>query len=171
MDKRQDGAPIEKEEASQATRPGRRSRRRCAVPGCAGYARSGSAYCAAHRTAAGRRQGGQAASADEPRLTSHDSFHQRRDASDYRRLFGERMDALMAAAAEEEGIEDEIGVLRILLARLMVEEADPLKLAEAVARIAGVSVQAARVRHAISGKRTESFTDAVARVLEELHPD
>ena len=42
---------------------------------------------------------------------------------------------------------------------------------EAVARIAGVSVQAARVRRAISGKRTESFTDAVARVLEELHPD
>ena len=167
MDRRHDDEITDGENDTPAHRPARR-RRRCAVPGCGKFARSGSPFCAAHRTEATRRQDGATPTTHDSRRATHDSFKRRLESGEYRRLFGEKIAALMAQAAAEEGVDDEIAILRIVLARLMAEETDALKLAQAVARIAGVSVQAARVRRAISGQRAEEFTDAVARILEEL---
>ncbi len=74
----------------------------------------------------------------------------------------------MAQAAEEAGVADELGALRIVLARLMEEEDDLVVLAGLVARVASVSIQAARLQRAISGQLAESLTDAVTSILVDL---
>ena len=74
----------------------------------------------------------------------------------------------MAQAAEEAGVADELGALRIVLARLMEEEDDLVVLAGLVARVASVSIQAARLQRAISGQLAESLTDAVTTILADL---
>ena len=83
-------------------------------------------------------------------------------------MFGKRLGELMEQAAAEEGVDDEIAVLRIVMARLMAEEEDPMKLAQAVARVAAVSIQAARLRRTISGQRAASLLEAFTQTLLEL---
>jgi hypothetical protein len=54
---------------------------------------------------------------------------------DYRELFDPATSQVMAQAAAVRGLEDEIGALRVALARLLAEERDPNKLALSLARI------------------------------------
>ena len=75
---------------------------------------------------------------------------------------------MIQQAAAEEGLADEIGILRIVLARLLLEETDPAQLAESVARVTGVAVQAARAQRAISGEQAAGITEAVTQLLIEL---
>jgi hypothetical protein len=96
------------------------------------------------------------------------AFRARLEAGDYRELFGGRLGEVMAQAAEEAGVADELGALRIVLARLMEEEDDLVVLAGLVARVASVSIQAARLQRAISGQLAESLTDAVTTILADL---
>jgi len=107
-------------------------------------------------SAAGRRRAAKAA------------FRERLEAGDYRELFGGRLGEVMAQAAEKAGVADELGALRIVLARLMEEEDDLVVLAGLVARVASVSIQAARLQRAISGQLAESLTDAVTTILADL---
>ena len=53
------------------------------------------------------------------------------------------MGEVMAEAAGEAGVGDELGALRVVMARLLTEEEDLVVLAPLVARIASVSIQAA----------------------------
>mgnify|MGYP001445024594 FL=1 len=75
---------------------------------------------------------------------------------------------MIAQAAAEASVNHELGALRYVLARLLAEEEDPIALAKAVARVASVSVQAARAQRAISGAVADSLTDAVTQILIEL---
>ena len=102
------------------------------------------------------------------RLGKAAAFRERLEAGDYRELFGGRLGEVMAQAAEEAGVADELGALRIVLARLMEEEDDLVVLAGLVARVASVSIQAARLQRAISGQLAESLTDAVTTILADL---
>jgi hypothetical protein len=83
-------------------------------------------------------------------------------------LLGERLGEVMAQAAAEAGVADELGALRIVMARLLTEEDDLVVLARLIARIASVSIQAARVQRAISGQLAESLTEALTTILADL---
>jgi hypothetical protein len=96
------------------------------------------------------------------------AFRARLEAGDYRELFGGRLGELMARAAEEAGVTQELGALRIVMARLMEEEDDLVVLAGLVARVASVSIQAARIQRAITGQLAESLTDAVTTILADI---
>jgi hypothetical protein len=95
-------------------------------------------------------------------------FRARIEEGDYRRLLGAALHTVIQQAAAAPGLDDEIGMLRVVLARLLVEEDDPAKLASGASRIAHVAVQAARARHALRGDQAENLTDAIAAILTEL---
>lgn len=97
-----------------------------------------------------------------------EEFQERLDAGDWRQLPSPALRAVIDQAGAEPGLDDEIGVLRVVLARLLAEERDPTKLAAGAARIASVAVQAARARHALQGQQAENLTDAIAQILTEL---
>lgn len=161
-----------------------RKRVRCQAPGCSTVTRSRRGYCPAHawlgREAApgGRADDPRSARAEqaseieleavERRQAAAATFRQRLEAGDYRGLFGERLGDLMAQAAADGGVTDELAVLRIVMARLLVEEEDPVTLAKAVSRVAAVSIQAARAQRAITGQLAEGLTDALTTILAEL---
>jgi len=96
------------------------------------------------------------------------AFRRRLMAGAYRELYGSALAAVLAEAAAERGLADEIGALRVTLARLLVEETDASRLATAVARVAGVAVQAAREQRAITGEGGDGWDAVVAQVLAEL---
>ena len=76
--------------------------------------------------------------------------------------------AALARAAADPGLDEEVGALRLTLARLLrEEEADPLKVATAVARLAAVGVQAARTRRALAEDGPDELLAAVESWLEE----
>lgn len=134
----------------------------CTVPGCPRYAAPGAAVCPAHkRTPPPAAQ--DAAAADPLAL-----FEAAVAGGSYAGLFGEKLRAVLADAAAQGSVDNEIGVLRYTLARVIAEERDPGRLAAAVARISAVIVQAMRAKRQISGELAEGITDAVAVILEEL---
>jgi hypothetical protein len=104
----------------------------------------------------------------ERRAEAAKVFRERLDKGDYRGLFGERLTGLMTQAAAEGGVDDEIAVLRIVMARLVAEEDDPVTLAKAISRVAAVSIQAAKARRAINGQLAEGLTDAITTILADL---
>jgi hypothetical protein len=75
---------------------------------------------------------------------------------------------VMAEAAGEAGVGDELGALRVVMARLLTEEDDLVVLAPLVARIASVSIQAARAQRTISGQLAESLTEALTSILTTI---
>jgi hypothetical protein len=82
---------------------------------------------------------------DDPRAVLA-RFRQRLRAGNYDALLGHGLRRTLQGAAADAGLEAEIGALRLTLIRLLNEEHDPSRLAASVARIAGVAVQAARLR-------------------------
>jgi hypothetical protein len=100
--------------------------------------------------------------------TPDSSFRARLESSDYRELLGERLGEVMAEAAAEAGVADELGALRIVMARLLTEEEDLVVQARLIARIASVSIQAARVQRAINGQLAETLTEALTAILTNL---
>ncbi len=90
------------------------------------------------------------------------------EAASYRNLLGEALGTVLSEAASERSLVDEIGALRVTLARLLVEEDDIGRLATNVARVAAVAVQAARAQAAITTERPEDVAASVVRTLEEL---
>ncbi|MFN8677519.1 MAG: hypothetical protein U0Z70_14180 [Thermomicrobiales bacterium] len=161
-----------------------RKRVRCKAPGCTTVTQSRRGYCPAHtwlsREAAAAllpddpctARAGQASEVEleavERRQAAAAAFRQRLEAGDYRGLFGERLGELMAQAAADGGVTDELAVLRIVMARLLAEEEDPVTLAKAVSRVAAVSIQAARAQRAINGQLAEGLTDALTTILADL---
>ena len=95
-------------------------------------------------------------------------FRRRLEAGDYRGLYDRRLSEVIAQAAAERSLADEIGALRYVLARLLAEEEDPAKLAASVARVAGVAVQAARAQRAVTGDLADGLTAALTQILIEL---
>lgn len=95
-------------------------------------------------------------------------FRERLEAGNYRALFDDYLARVIAQAAAERGVLEEIGALRLVLARLLVEEDDLTKLAANVARVASVAVQAARAQRAIDGEVAQSLTAALTQILIEM---
>lgn len=130
-------------------------RERCEVAGCRRYSRVGERRCTAHR--------------DDLRAPVREpsAFSKALDAGYYRGLIADLETDIQEAAAAT-GVETEIGILRLVMARLLAEETDPGKLSSGVAKLAGVIISAQRAQRALSGASADSLTDAVATILEEL---
>ncbi len=131
-------------------------RGRCEEAACGRFVRTGDRRCARHRELDDE------AGAPAPR------FWQRLDAASYQALLGEALRAVLTQAAADRSLGDEIGALRVTLARLLVEEDDVAKLATNVARVARVAVQAAQVRATIGTELADDLAADLARTLEEL---
>lgn len=127
--------------------------------------RQGAIWCRDH---AGEDEAGVEYGLEVDRDTKGEEFRRRLDEGDYRRLFDEKLKAVIAQAAVERGLADEIGALRVVLARLLLEETDLSKLVAGVSRLASVTVQAARAQRAIAGEMADGLTEAIAQILAEL---
>lgn len=102
-------------------------------------------------------------------------FQARVLAGDYEALLGSGLRGTLRGAAADSGLEAEIGALRLALARLLQEERDPSRLATGVARVAGVAVQAVRLRQHADGQGDalqELMSEALAAAeAEEATPE
>lgn len=99
------------------------------------------------------------------------AFRRRLAEGDYRALYGPGIGETVARAAADPGLDDEIGALRVTLARLLLEEADAARLATAVARLAQVAVQAARVRRSLATEEPDLIAAMLRRLDEEDEED
>jgi hypothetical protein len=75
------------------------------------------------------------------------------------------IEGALTALASDPGLRVEIGALRLVLVRLLQEEADTARLAGYAARVAGVAVQAVKAQHAITGDAGEDTADILSRLL------
>jgi hypothetical protein len=137
---------------------------RCAHVGCGRFVRRGDGFCARHRDGAG--SAGRAPPFEEG--DAAERFQERLAQGDYRSLLDPEVWEAIDSAGAERGLSNEIGLLRVVLVRLLSEESDPSRLAQGVARVTSVLVQAARAERAISGESAGGLLEAVAQILNEI---
>jgi hypothetical protein len=92
-----------------------------------------------------------------------------RDPGSYRILLENDLRTTLARATAEimnDGLIDELGALRIVLLRVLVEETETSKLVTNITRIVTVAAQAMRVQHAVSGEGTTSMLESVNAMLK-----
>lgn len=138
---------------------------RCRAPQCGRFVRACADHCARHD--AGTEGSRDALEVD----TAHLEFLERLEQGNYEGLLDAQVREVMiqaAAALREQGLSDEIGALRYVLARLLKEEKDLTRLTANVVRIASAAVQTARAQRAIGGDTAEGLTSAVTQILAEL---
>lgn len=92
----------------------------------------------------------------------------RRGAADARRLYGglfsDEERAALAGALEQDDLEQELQLLRVLIRRAVAEGLD----LETISRSIGRLAQAARIQHVLRGDAAKSLDAALARALEEI---
>jgi hypothetical protein len=92
-------------------------------------------------------------------------FRERLASGEYDAVIGEGLRRTLHDAAQDTTLEAEIGALRVALARLLHDEDNPIRLASGIARVAGVAVQAARLRGSASTEVAE-IRNAILGQLE-----
>lgn len=135
--------------------------RHCAHPGCRAWAVRGEDLCRAHLGGRTINDGAPVSERLSPRT---------------RAVLDERIEEVVARFArdanlERESLSEEIGALRVLLARLLAEEEDPARLATSIPRVVDAVVRAVRAQRAIGGEMADSLSGAVTQVLIELGLD
>jgi hypothetical protein len=115
---------------------------------------------------------------DEVRLEEGEERERRREAAaalrarleggNYEEILGQRILDLLRDVAAEAGVSDELAILRLVMARLLAEEDDPVTLANTIARVASVSIRAAQVQRAITGQLADTLTEALTSVLNSV---
>ncbi|MGC4191538.1 MAG: hypothetical protein QM589_10290 [Thermomicrobiales bacterium] len=138
----------------------------CAHPSCTRFIRHGETFCLRHRP-----PGDAVPAEDENSLDDVPVF----PPSNYRVLLDNDLRATLADATNEileYGLIDELGSLRVVLLRLLLEERDLAKLVTGITRIATVAAQAMRVQHHVSGgegtEKLETTADLIQSVLAAL---
>ena len=142
------------------------ARGRCAADGCGRFTARGAAFCGRHAAEEPADTG--RAPPDEAPGARAAAFRERLAGGDWRALLGPAVWSTIAQAGATSDLSGEIGVLRVVLARLLLEEEDPARLAQGAARVAGALVQVARAQRAIGGETADGLTEAVTRILTEL---
>lgn len=127
-------------------------RARCDFTGCNRYARPGYNRCTNHRKEVDRQ--GKPPNPLERAIASNN--------------YGKLTPQVMQAAADHEGVDNEISLLRIVMQDLLDNEPDASKRAAGIAKLAGTVIQAMRAKRTLSGTAADEFTDAVSLILEEL---
>jgi hypothetical protein len=131
---------------------------RCDAPGCGRFTRAGNPYCSRHQSHDDLHHDDNDVDRGEP---CDVAFRARLATGDYETVIGPELRRVLRGAAAAPDLEDEIGAVRVALARLIHEERDPSRLAAGVARLTGVAVQAAKLRH---GGNAEA--DGIRAILE-----
>jgi hypothetical protein len=70
----------------------------------------------------------------------------------------------------EDGVQAEIRALRVVMARLLVEEDELSKLVPGLSRLTAAIVQAARLQRLIDGDRGDPFDEAMSQAREDWGP-
>lgn len=152
-------------------------RPRCQHPSCNRFIRKTEIHCAEHRSH-GRdrdpisiRERPQSHAALDPHPHPPPDEY---ETGTYRVLLDNELRATLAKATSEileKGLIDELGALRVVLLRVLVEETELAKLVANITRIVTVAAQAMRVQHAVSGEQATSVTESVGALLASLLPD
>lgn len=127
--------------------------RACQRAGCRAWAMRGGDFCRAHQTVLDRAVDGQNGTTDE--LVS-------------RRIASILLQAGVPDQDRAPPLDDEIGALRLVLARVLETEEDPRQLATSIPRIVDALVRATRVQRQVQGDQAEGLTEALTQVLIEL---
>src|SRR4051794_3700470 len=101
----------------------------------------------------------------ERRRRAAAALRARLEAGNYQEILGQRILDLLRDIAAEVGVSDELAILRLVMARLLAEEDDPVTLANTVARVASVSIRAAQVQRAITGQLADTLTESLTSLL------
>ncbi len=116
-----------------------------------------------------RRAGAEADGANQERKRrAAERFRRRVARGEYRGLFDERLGRVMAQAAATRALDDELGALRFVLARLLAEEEDTQKLSLGVARVSRAAALVELARKKIDAGRGDELAETLAQVLAEL---
>ncbi len=132
-------------------------RPRCTFPSCTNYASKDHVTCTSHRHAM-------------PPTDKPTDFQRRLSDGTYVDQVGIRLTNMITDAAQIEGLDNELGALRLVLNMLLTTEQDPTRLASGVPKVTGAIVQILRAQRLLDDRQAESLNDAIATILEELQP-
>lgn len=160
---------------SERERTARRRREKCQVPGCTAFARAGKPFCHEHRDTPIEPEAGELPYFSRVLLAEQQQIEERRaefqrrlESGDYKQLFGKATADMIALAAQENGVDTELGALRVVLARVMVEIDDPAEQARVVASVTSAIGRLLRTQQIVSGALVGTLSNAVMALLEEL---
>ena len=142
---------------------------RCEAAGCGRFVQAGAVRCRRHGGDA--EAGGAVGGGAETGTRAAGRFRELLARGEYRALFEPPLGEVLAQAAADRPLLDEIGALRVALARLLAEEEDASKLATGVARLAGVAIQAAKARREVEESADDGLTALLTRILAEAGQD
>ena len=143
--------------------------KQCLDPTCRQFIRASELYCARHRPASIVGSDPKRATPDEALVST---FQERLERGEYRGLLDLNVQQVIdqaAAQITEHGLVDELGALRMVLARILLEEKDLSRMVANVTRVASVAVRAAQAQRVISGQAADGLTDALTRILIEVN--
>ncbi len=164
---------------------GKLTGRQCAVPGCGRLVRRGRAVCREHA----RTPEGQAISRAVRRLAQDlavasgpwgnagevSVWEERLALGRYRALLEARLREVLAEAGAARDLGEELGALRLVLLRVLLEEEDVDKLARNVSRVASAAARVRRVQEMVGEgpdgelvRFVERIADALALPVEEV---
>jgi hypothetical protein len=136
--------------------------RRCLVEGCWRKARSGKAVCRDHEQSGVGRVIGQEvtkleremrtlleAKDEQERVGAARHFRRKVERGEFATLFSGKFGELVQELGHKEGMQDEIGALRVAVIRLMLEENDPAKMATALSKVVHATAVAMKVQSAL----------------------
>ena len=88
----------------------------------------------------------------------------------YNKTFSEDeiLDVARLAAAGDVALDEEIGVLRICMRRVLEADIDPAKTLQLLSRGVGQLARLMRAKRAVSGEAADGLADAFAKALDEL---
>ena len=88
----------------------------------------------------------------------------------YSKIFSEDelLDVARLAAAGDVSVDEEIGMLRICMRRVLEANIDPAKTLQLLSRGAGQLARLMRAKRALSGDAAHGLADAFAKALDEL---
>lgn len=162
-------------------RPVRRRRKHCQYPGCPNFGRIGSPFCGAHKdTVIEDGLGGDETMTYAERLaaTRRDEAEQRRaeffariEAGDYSKLYTAKIAGLIEQAAQEKGLDTELGALRYVLAEVISTVEDPTEKARAAATVARAITLVSRTSRAAEGGLVEGLAELLHGVLGDMDRD
>lgn len=141
--------------------------RQCTHSRCSRFVRASEDFCPRHRPDANAF-----ALIAAPDDEAADIFRERLERGQYRGLFDLNVQQVIdqaAAQVTEHGLIDELGALRMVLARILLEEQDLSRMVTNVTRVASVAVRAAQAQRVISGQAADGLTDALTTILVEVN--
>lgn len=138
------------------------------MPGCGRFVRRDDEFCGRHQP-----HGPPEAIADavlDGATDRADRFRARMAGRSYRDLIDPDVRAVLDDAAGQPGLRDEIGALRLALAKLVALEDDPVRMATSIARVAAVAIQAMRVQQVLADPAADGLAAVLERVLAGTAP-